>query len=233
MSLKIHKKINIRLFCMVLIFLTADFPLYPGNREGEGVTKLIVTPVLIKSDVSVTSMNDVSAAIRKNLQGDDYFIVNEKFVPDVTITFNNYITGSCVTELAKVIPEGIIILVAIKKGDVKVGEIQHSRYVVEDIVETRYTIYVSTVDLIAGKYDLRFREMVNDTAKLTDEADLIGKKIREFYIRRKSEVKTDAVKRDSPLINILSIKQDVSYVTWIHPALLFSSLNPWTRMNTK
>ena len=129
-------------------------------------------------------MNDISAAIQKNLQKDEYFTVNDKFTPVESITFNNYITGRCVPELAKVIPEGIIILVAIKKGEVKVGEKQHSRYVVEDIIETRYTIYVSTVDLAAVRYDLKFRETVSDTARLADEADHIGKKIREFYINR-------------------------------------------------
>lgn len=180
-------KIKIIILCSVFIYMMPLVSAYPGEGGTEGPDKLLVTPVLIRSDVSGRFLDDVSAAIRNNLQGDDFFIINDRYPQDDNVTFNNFITGRCVTELAKVIPGGIIILVAVKKGEVKVGEKQHSRYVVEDIIETRYTIYVSTVDLMAGRYDLRFRETVNDAVKLTVEADHIGKKIREFYIRRKAE----------------------------------------------
>ena len=183
MNLNINSvSIKIKIICVSLIFMVAGLPLYSGDLESTVQNKLVVTQVLIRSDVSAALMNDVSAVIQKNLQADDYFIVNDKFAPDDMVSFNSYITGRCVPDLAKVIPGGIIILVAVKKGEVKVGEKQHSRYVVEDIIETRYTIYVSTVDLAAVRYDLKFRETVSDTAKLTDEADHIGKKIREFYI---------------------------------------------------
>lgn len=161
--------------------MVTGFPLYPGDLESTVQDKLLITQVQVASDVSVPFMDDVSSAIKRNLQ-DDYFIVNDKFCPADKITFNNYITGRCVPDLARIIPGGIIILVAVKKGEVKVGEKQHSRYVVEDIIETRYTIYVSTVDLTAVRYDLKFRETVSSTAELADEADHIGKKIREFYI---------------------------------------------------
>lgn len=169
-----------------LIFFQTDLRLYPGDLEISSQDKLVFTPVLIKSDVPGPVLVDVSEIIQHSLQ-DDYFFINDRFTPEAGVTFNNYITGRCVTELAKVIPGGIIIMVAVKKGEVKVGEKQHSRYVVEDIIETRYTIYVSTVDLTAGRYDLRFRETVNDTVKLTDKADNIGKKIREFYIMKKPD----------------------------------------------
>lgn len=184
-------KIKIIVLCSVLMSMMPLVPAYPGESGTEGHDKLLVTPVLIRSDVSSRFLDDVSAAIRKNLQSDDFFIINDKYPRDDSVTFNNYITGRCVTELAKVITDGIIILVAVKKGEVKIGEKQHSRYVVEDIIETRYTIYVSTVDLLAGRYDLRFRETVNDAEKLAVEADHIGKKIREFYIRRKPGPGTD------------------------------------------
>ncbi|HPS59522.1 MAG TPA: hypothetical protein PK514_15585 [Spirochaetota bacterium] len=240
MTLKIDNlKPGIIIFCMALVLMLPATPVFPGEQGSGGQNKLVFTPVLVKSDVTGIFMDDVSAIIKKNLQGDDYFFINDKFTPDERITFNNYITGRCVTELAKVIPGGIIILVAVKKGDVKVGEKQHSRYVVEEIIETRYTIYVSTVDLSAGRYDLKFRETVNDAAKLSDEADNIGKKIREFYTRRKSEVKTDAVKGDSPLINIISMKQGVSlccinsHDRGINSRYQPGSFNPVIRINTK
>lgn len=187
-------KNNITVLAMVLVFLLQIAGAYTEEQESTALNKLVITPVLISSDVSSPFLDDVSSVIRKNLQADEYFVINDRFPRDERITFNNYITGRCVTELAKVIPGGILILVAVKKGEVKVGEKQHSRYVVEDIIETRYTIYVSTVDLSAGRYDLKFRETVNDPGKLTDEADTIGKKIREFYISKKTGGDDSAVR---------------------------------------
>ncbi len=185
MYLKSRNIINSIILSCVALLVMWGFPAYSGDTEGMEQARLLVTPVLVASDVSDHVLENVSHIIEKNLQVDDYFYINEGYAPESGISFNKYLTGSCLTDLASVIPGGIIILVAVKKARFKVGEKQHSRYVTEDLIETRYTLYVSTVDLSAGRYDLKFRETCSDPLKLSDQADYIGRKIREFYTGKK------------------------------------------------
>jgi len=166
------------------------FPRSVTAREADKPEKLVFTTITIPvSNVSDSLLNEVYNIIQKHLKGEEFFIINEKYTLSDDITFNNCIKKQCVRQLAGVTPDGVIVIISITSEEVKIGEKRLTRYMVEDLIEKRYILHIVSADLLKEKYDLEFTETFNNNSKLLNEADLIGGKIREYYMKRKPEIK--------------------------------------------
>ncbi len=178
---------NIIKLLILPIFLSLIFYL-PLASEKDKLFTLIVSPVIISGDKKSGHLPDeVSMIIQKYLLEDVFFRINDKTVLNNKITIANCLKKECAAELKGITPEGVVIMISVTAVEIKTGEKRLSRYVVEDITEMRYTVHVSTADLQKEKYDLVFRSTYTNTSKLLDEAERIGEKIREFYIKEKSD----------------------------------------------
>ncbi len=179
------------LISLIFILLTISSSLNAAEKEKP--LKLIFTPIIISGGNQSGHLPDeVSMIIQKYLLEEDFFLINDKFVLTDEITFNNCLKKQCAAQLKAITPEGIVILISVITTEVKIGEKKLSRYIVEDITETRYTVNVSTVDIQKEKYDLVYTSTFNNTVKLLDYAESTGEKIRDYYIKRKPAVRADA-----------------------------------------
>jgi hypothetical protein len=211
------KKINL---FIILIFLLIIYPVSITARENSKIEKLIFTTITIPSSGIPESLSgNISMTIQNHLKDEDFFVINSNYTKTEGITFPGCLKKQCIDKLKAVTSGGIIILVSVSTEVVKIGEKHISRYAVEDITETRYTIYAASVDQLNEKYDLQFTKTFTDTAKLIDEADRIGIKIRDFYIKRKPEKKVKNIENGNK-----NITQDYFDITGI--SLSLSTLYP-------
>ena len=215
----INRKFSTSMACLMLIFSVSL-----NAREIQKRERLVFTAIKISGENSPDSLlNEASMIIKKNLKGEDYFIINDLYNTEAKITFAGCIKKQCIAELPNAVSEGIVIIISIKTDTVKTGERQLSRYVIEDITENRYTIYVSTAELLKESYDLEFTGTFTERSKLLNETDLIGKKIREYYLKRKPEIKKEEIKE-----NVSSAYYDISGVSFslsrIKPAGSFNGI---------
>jgi hypothetical protein len=179
-----------RNFFILLIYVLLIFSISLNAQEVKEQNRLAFTPIKISSvNVYDSFHNEVSGIIQENLKGESFFVIRELYNPYTEITFNNCIKNQCTAELPNAVSEGIVIMIYIDSFTVKTGERMVSRYVTEDITENRYSLYISTAEILKDRYDLEFSGTFKERSKLLNEADLIGKKIREFYIKRKPEIK--------------------------------------------
>lgn len=181
---------NRKLFAFMILLLI--FPISLKASESSVPEKLTFSTILIlDNNVPDSLRNDVIKIIQKHLKGEEFFAIVEDNIITDRITLENCIKKTCTAEMAETISDGIGLIISITSEDVKIGEKHISRYVVEDITEIRYTIDAAAVDLSKKRYDLVFSKTFNDSSKILKEADLIGIKIRDFYIKRKPVMKTD------------------------------------------
>lgn len=181
------KKKNI--FTALILLMFPCLNLYPAAMENGGQDTPVFTVIPINR-VNSTEFK-ASMIIKKHLEG---FIINDSFRLTKGINYNNCIAARCVADLADIAGSGIVILITITSEDVKVDEKQLTRYLTEDIIERRYTVHIITTDLGRTEYDLIFNETVSDPSKILTEVDRIGRKIREYYIKRGAGNGTDEKK---------------------------------------
>lgn len=170
-------KFKIVFFYILLILplcLTAG-----GNNNTENLTFTVLTiPVNdIPDDLNTESI----LKIKNPLISQGYHLDDYRPGFDENINFDNCIKKECISDIKDFFPGKVVIIIAITSAEVKIGQKRISRYLVEDITETRYTIYVFTDDPVKEKYDLTFKRTFLDSQKLLKEAEIIGLKIGEFY----------------------------------------------------
>lgn len=214
-----------RKFSILLIYVLLIFSSSLNAQEVKKNNRLAFTPVKISSENAGDSFFDeVSGIIKKNLKGEPFFIIRDLYNPYSEITFNNCIKNQCTAELPNAVSEGIVIMICIDSFTVKTGERKVSRYVTEDITENRYTLYISTAEILKNRYDLEFSETFKEKSKLLNEADLIGKKIREFYIQRKPEIKKEEIDSDNESSSVYDITGVSFSLSKIRPAGSFNGI---------
>ena len=183
------KNSRLPLIAALLIFL---FPL--TLAAGEPTEQLAFAPVILKgNNITPALMNNVFIKIMKHLRSEEFFVINDRLAATDKISYDNCLKKQCITELAGITSGGIVVLISLSAEDVKTGERPISRYMTEDIKERRYTIHVATADIFKSEYDLVFKKTFNDTAPLMNEADLIGRAIKEYYIKRKPEARPEVI----------------------------------------
>lgn len=187
-----NRNIFTLLACVLLIFSISL-----NAQELKEHNSLAFTPIKIPSEiVSDFFLDEVSGIIKKNLEGEPFFVIRDLYNQYSEITFNNCIKNQCTAELPNAVSEGIVIMIGINTYTLKTGERKVSRYVTEDITENRYTLYISTAEILKDHYDLEFSGTFKKKSQLLKEADLIGKKIRGFYIKRKPKTKKEVIETD-------------------------------------
>ena len=208
-----NRKFSTLLVCVLLIFSISL-----SAQEVKKRNRLVFTPVKIPSEnVSDSFLDEVSVIIKENLKGESFFLIRDLYNPYAEITFNNCIKKQCTAELPNAVSEGVLIMICINSYTVKTGEQKVSRYITEDFTENRYSLYVSAAEILKERYDLEFSGTFKEKSKLLNEADLIGKKIREYYIKRKPEVKKVSIKSDkenelSSIYNITGVSFNLSRI---------------------
>ncbi len=201
-----------KIFFTLLICIFSSLLSAEENEKQERLAFTIIT--ISDSIVSKSLINEATVNIRKHLTAEKFFLINDQATLTENITFNNCLKEQCAGQLARITPEGIGLLISITSEEIKIDEKHVSRYVIEDITETRYTIHAAAVDILNKKYDLEFKETFNSTAKLLNEADMIGKKIRDHYIKRKPLIKPEMKEesRPSDIYNLTGVSLNLSYM---------------------
>ncbi|PKL17690.1 MAG: hypothetical protein CVV49_09875 [Spirochaetae bacterium HGW-Spirochaetae-5] len=216
---------NTKIFLLLLFILMAFFKSLNAD-EVEKVERLNFTLLKIPgAEASDSIRSDISKIIRKQLENEDFFIVNvdeQKNLYD-KVNPDECIKKECVGELSSLASEGIVLMFSISSEEVKIGEKHVSRYVVEDLTEIRYTIQVAAVDVFNKKYDLMFTGTFNNTAKLYNEAGLIAKKITNYYIQRKPLIKNES-KDTQNSSNFYNIKGISINAAMIYPLSSFTDI---------
>lgn len=175
-------------FYIPLFYCLFIFPQFLNAGE-ETKTQSLTFTVVSMSDYDVPDyLNKDSIVKIKNPLKNDGLILND-YRPgfDESINFDNCIKRDCVQKIRDVFPKDNVIIISINSAEVKIGQRRISRYMVEDITEIRYTLYVFTACPSKEKYELTFKRTFLDPAKLLKEAELIGVKIGEFYSTGKPE----------------------------------------------
>ncbi len=170
------KKIYMYLLPIFLFFIILQFS---ASGEEQHLTFTVI--IIPGYDVPDYLNNSSYIKIRNPLKNEGYTI--DDYHPDINknISFDNCISRNCVQEIKKIFPDKIVIVISITAAEVKIGHKQLSRYLMEDITEIRYTIYVLTTDPLKDKYELTFKKTFLDSTKLLNEAGQIGLKIGEHY----------------------------------------------------
>lgn len=202
----------------LIILICTLYVLSPPLKalEVKKQKRLDFTVIKIPGESSVDPiLDEISLVIKKKLKDEKFFVINDLYNPDSDITFQNCIKKQCTLELPNAAAEGVVVLIAVKGVTVKTGRRQLSRYVEEDITETRYTLYVSTAEILKENYDLEFKDTFMGKAKLLNKADLIGKDIRDYYLKRKpvsfnKEAKTAETREPSRYYDITGVSLNVS-----------------------
>ena len=177
---------NIKKFYTVLIILLPALLMPLTAQEAE---KLKFTTVMADAGVNPDPfLNKISLTIEKQLKKEKFFIINNQLNLTEKIDYKNCLKNHYFEAQTGIPPEGIVVIISLTAEEVKTGEKEISRYAYEDITETRYALNVATAQLRNEKYDLVFIKTFSDQSKLISRADIIGKKIREFYIKAKQDV---------------------------------------------
>ena len=167
----------------MLLLLSASLPINGDDKAA--VNKLTFTIAAIKeAAISNTFLNTVSETIKKHLKDEDSFLINNQTKNNERITFNNCIRNNCIDDLRNAAPNGIVILISLSAYEIKTGEKYISRYITENITETRFTLHVAAIDLAGAGNDLMFKKTSAQTEKIISEANIIGKEIGEFYLNK-------------------------------------------------
>lgn len=156
---------------------------YAAPAQEEAAARNLTFTVVTIPDFNVPEYlnKDSIVRIKKPLKNKWNILNDYRPGLDENINFDNCVKRDCITEISNVFHQGIVIIISITASEVKTGEKHISRYLVEDITETRYTVYVFTAGSSDQKYDLTFRRTFLDSTRLLNEAELIGIKIAEFY----------------------------------------------------
>lgn len=215
---------KLQIFLTIFLFIFPSLLSADETEKGERLTFTIIT--IAESTVSKSILNEAAVNIRKHFTGEQFFLINDQAALNEDITFNNCLRKQCAGELAGIAPDGIVIIISVTSEEVKIDEKHVSRYVIEDITETRYSINTAAVDLVNKKYDLEFKGTFNSTEKLLNEADQAGKKIRDYYIKRKPVTKPD-VKEESKPNDIYNITAASLNLTFMYPTGRFTDITDY------
>jgi len=178
------KKTILHIAAVILLF-AFSISLH-GQEKAVVNERLSFAPVTLKgNNIPPALMNDVLMTIITRLRCEDYFSIIRNLPGIDKITYDRCMRNQCIAELTDIDPGGIVIIISLEARDVKTGEKQISRYLIEEIKETRYTIHVITADISKPEYELVFKKTFNSRSLVVNEAEIIGKAIMEYYIQRK------------------------------------------------
>lgn len=172
-------KKTIQYIFILHILLLCPFSLNAGENNIHNLTFTLLT--IPASDIPDDLNTESILKIKNPLLNEGYHLDDYRPGFDESINFDNCIKKDCVKDIRNFFPGKIVITISITSAEVKIGQKRISKYMVEDITETRYTIYAFTNDPSKDKYDLTFKKTFLDPKSLLKEAESIGLKIGEFY----------------------------------------------------
>lgn len=217
-------------FSILLVLCIILSPVFLAAKESTGKKEqLAFYPVTMTGNgISTSLMKKILNKITGPLSGENFFIINPAQPGSNKITAGKCLDNQCIAELAGITPDGIVIIISVTSEKVKTDEKVVSRYMAADMEGTRYTIHVATADILNKKYDLVFKKTLSGSDRLLDEAGVMGRAIKKFYIKRKpAEVKTvndEPAADDSEKVEFYTIPGTTFSISMLYPFGEFSNI---------